>query len=1570
MRKIGWISIISILVVIVMLFSTTGSIAQTQKNNGTALIAPEGVTFMQLKGMVPPVLKYAKMTGAMPSNQKITVVIGFYPQNQSKLNQYINELQNPKSQYYHAWLSPSQFKAMYGLSNEQISQIENYFKSEGFSIVGVYPNNLGIKISGTVYLFEKNFKITMNEYSYRGHTYYSLSQDPSLSTIYAPLIASIDGLSNFNQPMPMIMPYLGNIEKQLENHGKLAPAQGTLNYMQNDIAKAYGMDKLYQLGYNGSGQTILLYGQSTPSLSDLRLWEKYNNLPQAQYNITPIDGGTAPASQSGGDLTENTLDVEWSSAMAPGAKIDMINANTSVPTAWDDAFAYAASQSYAKVFSISYGLPDIEMPQSEMAYESVLFKQMFTEGIAVFVATGDWGSNEFSPFPVGDIPSSYPWVTAVGGTRLLMYVNSSNLSSIALGRAMETTWGGGIIGQYFNTSGSGGGFSDYFPAPIWQVLANNGTGLGFTNPNRAYPDISLNADPYTGYGLVFQGALVAGGGGTSYASPASAGMWAVLNQISVKYTKKVLGDEAPYLYNLSYDFNNHAIGPSGSIVKYNPFNQITIGTNGEYFAKAGYSLTNGWGTPVMYNLSRDIIPGFNPAIALMYPSVSFVPTVISSYKLSVSFNYSPSTISYQFLQNGTSVQNSTSNTYSGNTGKMKPGIYNYTVKVWNGSTLASSANSYVVVYAYGNVSIRASPANSTVTANGIYMFKSYASPTTEWFNASLESGQYTITVNATGYKTQNIMVGVSSGTTKVVYVNLSTGSNPPTGIGISPIYNAMQPEIGYLSYYNNMTNFSTLFDAWDWIPSQYMVPMANYSSFATQSGYETMFYGNNSNTDVGLYGSGWVLLPYGVSIFDYQDYQIGSQLSNPQLMQPLLADNGVILSVDNLSIPSGPSSAFEGTHYAMNMLYLYDSEGVYVNTFGIIEVGLAQVRNSTGNWTELVYRNPYVNPTWTVLNSTKNTNNVVTFSMWTNGFNNIMVWQGTNTNSAPLFNISNWQTMLNGQYMVGAAILHRAIYSGSGDVLMGISGVGLYMVPEVVVPIVNVPYANVYIESSSINALYGQPYLTLPYLGIFNPNGSENLYTSEFYYLPAGRYTLIISEQYYITKIINITLSFNSIQYLFENLTYSPQTTSTLSLTIQSRYVMQPTVILDNWLAVPTTAVALSPQQTVYTTSYTLTRGIYNLSVLMPYNNPWVNNINITTFAYSTTITLTPINGWISGVVSPSGATVYIENSVTGATYSPTPSSSGAYSVALPSTYPYVVTVSESGYTTSTSIINVNPGQTSYDNVTLIKLYSPPTIPLTATLYSPAQGAVLTGNVTIGFNYTGSATSATLSINSQSGSSVYSANVLGMTNYVFNTYTVPNGGYTITYTVSNSTSTKTASVSVTVDNSVSALTATLYSPISGSVLTGNVTIGFGYTGSATSANLVIISSNGSVVLNKSVIGTTNLVFNTYTVPNGGYTIYYNVSNAKQSKSTSVTITINNQKTPSAAASTISSSTSSVMYIIVGLVVGIILGLIAMYMLRKPKMPVTNSPQQMENQQINTSDQVQSNNIFNNQPKQP
>jgi uncharacterized membrane-anchored protein YhcB (DUF1043 family) len=60
-----------------------------------------------------------------------------------------------------------------------------------------------------------------------------------------------------------------------------------------------------------------------------------------------------------------------------------------------------------------------------------------------------------------------------------------------------------------------------------------------------------------------------------------------------------------------------------------------------------------------------------------------------------------------------------------------------------------------------------------------------------------------------------------------------------------------------------------------------------------------------------------------------------------------------------------------------------------------------------------------------------------------------------------------------------------------------------------------------------------------------------------------------------------------------------------------------------------------------------------------------------------------------------------------------------------------------------------------------------------------------------------------------------------------------------------------------------------------------------------------------------------------------------------------------------------------MYIIVGVVVGIILGLIAMYMLKKPKIPVSNTPvQQMENQQTNTSDQVQSNNTFNNQPRQP
>jgi hypothetical protein len=139
-----------------------------------------------------------------------------------------------------------------------------------------------------------------------------------------------------------------------------SPAVGNLSYTVAQIRAAYGLDNLPSFGSaaaDGSGQTIALdeVGNDPTVLTDLdgfdeamslttaatsqTLYQQYgpasgfvNVYNQSGTNITALiadsgSDGVPTADPTGGWEAETELDVEWAHAMAPGAKIDVIEVN-------------------------------------------------------------------------------------------------------------------------------------------------------------------------------------------------------------------------------------------------------------------------------------------------------------------------------------------------------------------------------------------------------------------------------------------------------------------------------------------------------------------------------------------------------------------------------------------------------------------------------------------------------------------------------------------------------------------------------------------------------------------------------------------------------------------------------------------------------------------------------------------------------------------------------------------------------------------------------------------------------------------------------------------------------------------------------------------------------------------------------------------------------------------------------------------------------------------------------------------------------------------------------------------
>jgi len=362
------------------------------------------------------------------------------------------------------------------------------------------------------------------------------------------------------------------------------PAQILTAYGINQIAFSNGAIK-----GDGSGQTIAIVdAYYDPTIqSDLATFSSKYGLPQldgknGDATFTQIDLSNRTLSPAGNDWTvETALDVEWAHAVAPKAKIvlveaasDLQNASTGEPTDLLNAVKTAATYPGVGVVSMSWGIGEVPKETNWDSYFS-------TPGVTFVAASGDSGAGTIWP-------AVSPNVVSVGGTTL----NLTKSNTIA----SETGWGYGLWSSYFG--GSGGGFSQYESLPSYQASA--GISKLYTQFGvRLSPDVAYVADPNTGL-YVYDG--VDGGWGVVGGTSAGAPQWAAL--IAIADQGRALAKQAPLsstqtlnaLYSNQADFHDITRGSTGAYYIVNSSGNIV----GEIPVTAGkgYDLVTGLGTPI------------------------------------------------------------------------------------------------------------------------------------------------------------------------------------------------------------------------------------------------------------------------------------------------------------------------------------------------------------------------------------------------------------------------------------------------------------------------------------------------------------------------------------------------------------------------------------------------------------------------------------------------------------------------------------------------------------------------------------------------------------------------------------------------------------------------------------------------------------------------------------------------------------------------------------------------------------------------------------------------------------
>ncbi len=557
----------------------------------------------------------SKMLAHATTNQTISLAVGLNLRNQAGLSAYLQQITTPHSPLYHHYLNAATFAALYAPLPSSEAAVIDYLRSQGFTITATYPNRLLVDARGTVSQTEQAFQVQINNYQGQtGQRFFANAGAPSLPSSLGPFVASVAGLDNLIQyrrsPIAnsQFHPTLSGSNAASDAIACPQPGAATIPtaYTPAQIATAYDFTKLYDNGALGEGQTVGLLELDGYSSNDIALYTSCFGGKNTQIQTIPIDGYNGAA---GANAAEVELDMEMVLGLAPRlASLRVYEASISSLSAYNDAWARIVNDATPVVSTSWVFCEEGAGVANEIQQENIFFQAAAAQGQTILAASGDLGATGcYDPQtgantnPAVDDPASQPYVTGVGGTTLSINADNTYQS--------EQVWNDRAL----KNGASGGGVSKVWNMPSWQQ--GPGVANAYSTGFREVPDVSINADPQTGYDVYCSVGACAGGGwlvlgGTSAAAPVWAAMVALANETALNANGYRLGFLNPSLYAInhgvagtSYAASFHDIVP----VQGGANNNDYVGNSGTYPDSSMYDLATGLGSFSALSLTQSLL---------------------------------------------------------------------------------------------------------------------------------------------------------------------------------------------------------------------------------------------------------------------------------------------------------------------------------------------------------------------------------------------------------------------------------------------------------------------------------------------------------------------------------------------------------------------------------------------------------------------------------------------------------------------------------------------------------------------------------------------------------------------------------------------------------------------------------------------------------------------------------------------------------------------------------------------------------------------------------------------------
>jgi subtilase family serine protease len=352
---------------------------------------------VSVPGNIRPELATARDLGRVGDEFKLDgmqILLRRSPEKEAALKAVMDGQTTKGSPYYHKWINAADMEAKYGPDPRDLAVITGWLQSHGIVVKAYLPSYV-LDVDATAGQLRSAFGVDIHSVVAGGKTHFANVNEYSVPAALSRVLIGPVKLNDF-KPHTMMRPVVKRSLPDPVKH-QYTLGGGYELVAPADLQTIYNLNAVYAQGYTGAGETIgLIEDTNLYTAEDWYAFRKVFGLsrPYPKATLTTFNpAGPTTCTNPGVNSAdgEAILDVEWASAAAPNAAVQIFACKDS-STVFGGFIAmenmYAAG-TYPSVMSLSYGEGESASGNTMNLLLQGIYQELAAAGVSLFVSAGD-----------------------------------------------------------------------------------------------------------------------------------------------------------------------------------------------------------------------------------------------------------------------------------------------------------------------------------------------------------------------------------------------------------------------------------------------------------------------------------------------------------------------------------------------------------------------------------------------------------------------------------------------------------------------------------------------------------------------------------------------------------------------------------------------------------------------------------------------------------------------------------------------------------------------------------------------------------------------------------------------------------------------------------------------------------------------------------------------------------------------------------------------------------------------------------------------------------------------------